>query len=652
MNIDSAINELQTLDWKGILSEYVFHNLFDFALKKAKGTINNINESNKDKKPININIDVEEVQEFLSHHYKKSINWATEISFRDATTAKFLSDIFIELDLLLSPKKLSFYKKNEQHERYPLSETLDFEEKNIVLLGQPGAGKTTISKKIFLDLIRGKNEKFEMFNFPLVIRLKEFFNAETKTHIFKVILEQLGVSLTFSEDDWNLRDQENIEQIIVTKILDDLKILLILDGFDEITQIGLREELLMDLEQIALSTNDARFILTSRTGDFDFHISRTQTFEICPLNEAQINEFAVKWLSDENKSSKFLSQLENSPYWDTMMRPLTLAHLCALFERENKIPEKPKSIYQKIIHLLLEDWNNQRMIERVSQYGGFDSYRKYEFLSNLAYLITVEWGLNLFKTEHIEISYEHLSTNFNLPKNQVKKVVSEIESHNGLIIQIGQNTYEFAHKSLQEYMVADYLSKIPFIPNDNDMLISIPNELAIATAISIKPSYFLFSVFMQQLKVDLANPDFLNPFIERINLEKPDFENHEMFALSIIYAYNIFVKKYADIIQAKQKQLSSNAEKMEHRLIHNTLKNILSLTKMEIFKPSFRLLKKNYYHISDVNLSPQNDMYCLNRYGKIVMLKAGKLKDKIVLHKRPFKIPKILYLPKGQFNIR
>ncbi len=45
----------------------------------------------------------------------------------------------------------------------------------------------------------------------------------------------------------------------------------------------------------------------------------------------------------------FTEQIKKSPFADTAIRPLTIAHLCAIFERAGRIPDKPKTFYRKIV---------------------------------------------------------------------------------------------------------------------------------------------------------------------------------------------------------------------------------------------------------------------------------------------------------------
>ena len=73
-------------------------------------------------------------------------------------------------------------------------------------------------------------------------------------------------------------------------------------------------------------------ILTARTGEFTYHIEKMTAYEIAPLSKEQIAKFATAWLPTA-EGATFLSQVEHSPFADTAIKPLTLAHLCAIFER-------------------------------------------------------------------------------------------------------------------------------------------------------------------------------------------------------------------------------------------------------------------------------------------------------------------------------
>jgi hypothetical protein len=66
---------------------------------------------------------------------------------------------------------------------------------------------------------------------------------------------------------------------------------------------------------------------------------------------------------------------------------------------------------------------------------------------------------------------------------------NEVETHTGLILKSGHDRFEFSHKSLQEYLAAEFTVKMPSKPSNMIDLQIMPNELAIATAILAYPIF-------------------------------------------------------------------------------------------------------------------------------------------------------------------
>jgi hypothetical protein len=527
---------LKNFDLQGYINEYVVHKVFDVALIGLNNAIKRINKPKNIIKLQKFNID--DFQVYISKHIEENLRWATNISFRDATKSKTLTDIFVDLDLFITPRKLRIDSK-ENIPTIPINELLTDTEKNLILLGQPGAGKTTSVKKLFLEVLLRSHDIYRTFSFPIVIRLKElsFEKNDNGLILFKEILNTLGISYFF-EGQVDEMVKEKILIHIFKDFIERLDILIILDGYDEISDDKAKTEIISNLRLMTNSLVNSKFILTSRSADYDLHIDNTSEYEICPLNHHQIEVFISKWIGDMEQSKNLYKQLAATPYWDTTIRPLTLAHLCALYERNNAIPEKPKSVYKKIIQLLLEDWSSQASVKRKSKYGKFEVDRKMDFLSRFAFELTVAYNRSSFDKIILEQIYNEICVEYGLPKGESSIVVNEIESHNGLILQTGSNIYEFAHKSLLEYLVADYLVKLPSILSDESLLLKLPNELAILIAISSNPNATYYELIVNSLKHGSVNRSFLKTFLSRLMIEKPDFDPGPLYALTHIFLLN------------------------------------------------------------------------------------------------------------------
>lgn len=216
--------------------------------------------------------------------------------------------------------------------------------------------------------------------------------------------------------------------------------------------------------------------------------------------------------------------------------------LCAIYERAGRIPKKPKTVYRKIVNLLLEEWDEQRSVVRNSKYSSFEVDRKMEFLANLAFHLTTKQRSTEFTRNDLLSAYKQIYQNFNLPKNEAVKVVEELESHTGLFVQAGHELYEFAHKSVQEFLTAEYLVRLPFTPDSNRIISSLSNELAIATAISSNSSeYLAHIVFDRLVRIEAISSEFVRPFVTRLLIEKPDFPKSSLVGAALLTLHTMYL---------------------------------------------------------------------------------------------------------------
>ena len=317
---------------------------------------------------------------------------------------------------------------------------------------------------------------------------------------------------------------------MVVQTLNSTNALVILEGFDEVISASKRKSIVSEIRKLCEVLINCRVIITSRTGDFEYHIDQTVQYELSPLTEPQIFEFSKKWLETTAEASYFVSAVGASPYSDTSIRPLTLSHLCAVYKRTGSIPEKPKTLYRKVVLLLVEEWDTQRSVVRLSKYAKFEADRKFEFISRFAY----ELKTSTFSIDLMQETYKSICDEFSLPVNEFRMVTAELENHTGLIVQSGVEQFEFAHKSLQEYLAAEYLVKLPHLPYTKDGLFERPNEIAIAVAISSNPSVYLTELVFFRFPTDTLPDGFASSFIERLILEKPDFKDMDILGIAIL----------------------------------------------------------------------------------------------------------------------
>lgn len=538
--METLLENLKTIDYADIIEKKIFSKIVDKGISGISKLFKITSEKLKQKAQQNIE-DKEDYEYFtqnykleinesfvlrrISHNLKTTNNWAREIYFNSALTSKELKKVFVDIDLFLSPLRFRF-DEFEETERIEGNKILKLIDKNKIIYGGAGAGKTTFIKKICSEYL--DNPEKHPFSCPIVIRFREidYTNHNYREHfgLFPILIDLIGIQIDFPPQHIDLfyNEYKSLLKQTIVSFLDDSQILLIADGFDEIPDSKIKKRIEQEFNELALSLNKAKFVLTSRNNDFTLKLPNTDSYEICPLNDLQIKRIIKNWLNNKQEAENLFNKIKNSPYYDTTMRPLTLSHLCAIYERRKTIPPKPRYIYDFVLNLLLETWDQQRNIIRPSEYAEFYIEKKKEFLAHLSFWFSFHLVKNVFTSDEIRKCYNKIHKAHNLPPSQAKKVVLELESHTGLFIQIGYDSYEFSHKSLQEFLTAKYIYSLPKIP-ESEILKLLPNETAIAICLSSSPNVY-FENFIKDLKK--FDSYFWNTFLSRIIEESPDFDEN------------------------------------------------------------------------------------------------------------------------------
>lgn len=487
----------------------------------------------------------------IEQHITYVDQWSSEISLKEMASSKKLHQVFVKLKIYSGSKRNN--SKNSKSQTFDYENVFQQTKRNIAIVGLPGAGKTTSMKFICQNIIESDKYLGKEFYFPILIRLRELLPSTLKIGVgyqgIETITERICkiLGIEVKVDSRNKSDDEAeklwaLRQMLYN-IVEEIKPIIILDGLDEISSHINRDIIAKEINDIGLNLKNSRIILTTRSGEFYYNLEAFDSYEIASLEEEQIEEFAQKWFNDKELKDSFLNQLRKSPYFDTAIRPLTLAHLCTIFEKNHSIPEQPKSIYRYIIELLLKEWDQQNFVVRKSKYSSFEIDQKQEFLSCLAYNLTLSTRSYLFSRQTLTSIYITISKKFKLPNNQVNEVIDELETHNGLFIKSGFDAYEFSHKSLQEFLTADYISRLPSPLSDIQTIYMLPHELAIATSISSDPTLYFYEAVINKIGPLHRNLNFgfLAIYFKRLVLEKPLFSSEVILSLGLIELFTKYI---------------------------------------------------------------------------------------------------------------
>lgn len=224
------------------------------------------------------------------------------------------------------------------------------ENRNIIVTGAPGFGKSSFCRNYFL----GDLQKFKAGNvrvLPLYFAAHSILMTEGQS--FEEIFIRHEVANKLATDD----------SIIVRVYL---------DGIDEVRSRDLRDRILMVVSDACIRKNSRyHCIATARDHVGGYWTSSFARVKLSPLSQEKLRELVTAWLDgDAEMTARFYSELGHSEALLPVLGVPLLATLTVLvFKNLHRLPENKLRLYQMFIDLLLGGWNLAKGLQRSSTYS-------------------------------------------------------------------------------------------------------------------------------------------------------------------------------------------------------------------------------------------------------------------------------------------
>jgi hypothetical protein len=466
-----------------------------------------------------ITIDTSRTEACLRDHVNSVQQWAATVQVEPVAAPRHLSDIYVDLNLKVSRPA----KRSGKSAALAVDGLADVEQ-SIVLLGQPGAGKTTAVKRLLSMVCSQRTQRPRL---PILVTLRSLgANESLLDHLCGIA----GIRIDLSGDGVRaLRRKTQLQSL--GALFEKIRASVFLDGLDEVPTSSF-SAVVDEVNQLLEHASRTRFCITCRKSAYVHNIPNAMTLELQTLTGQQVREIAKRWLSAE-RTTEFVSRLAKTPYAGTELRPLVLAVLLLLFIRFGDVPVRPKTVYEKILRLFLEDWDTAKNVKRESKYADFPVDRKEEFLEALAFVLTTNGLRGQFSHDDLLDAYEAIHRQFGLPRAQATAVAREIESHTGLVTQVSEDEYSFFHLTIHEYLTARFIVRSGIVCPPGIRVSEHPNEYAVAVGYSSSPSVFCREVIQRFVlergadrMVDAAGR-FAPEFAGRLVTESPNWKVDE-----------------------------------------------------------------------------------------------------------------------------
>jgi predicted NACHT family NTPase len=307
----------------------------------------------------------------------------------------------------------------------------------LMVLGKPGAGKTTFLKSLTVECIQPENNFFTDL-VPLFVTLREFVKAAHKTQSWK-LLDYLVCVLA---EQWNGCDRANAKEILVQG-----RSFVLLDGLDEVPPEDL-ENVLDAVQEFGYLIN--RLVITCRTQSQQALDGFTDV-EVADFTPEQVDRFVENWFNTVDSGSQELlaPQLqeklratENKPIAELTITPVLLNLICAVFrDEQGNLPKKRFELYTKGMRQLLERLKRTPIDERLT----IDDKEK--FLAELA--LTLFESNDYFPEQ--QTLEKFIRDYFRVERSVATKIMKAFETETGLLIERSAGYWSFSHLTFHEY---------------------------------------------------------------------------------------------------------------------------------------------------------------------------------------------------------
>jgi len=317
-----------------------------------------------------------------------------------------------------------------------------------IVLGKPGAGKTTYLKYLTLMMFDQEIE-IKQRRLPIFVTLREW--ADKQKSLMDFIIEQFAIC-GFKEANK-----------FVERMLSDGKCLVLFDGLDEVSEASNQDRIIQEILDFTHTYSDNQFIISCRVAAYNHWFERFTDVEMADFNEQQMETFIKNWFHKEPKTGEECwDRLHQSPpLCELASVPLLLTLLCLEYSESNDFPANRAELYKRAIRTLLTQWDNSKRIKRDEIYKYLTTIHKESMFAQIAYgtFRTNRYFLREgILSKMIEVYIKDLPS-FNAAELEPDgcAVLKAIEAQHGIFVERAKDVYSFAHLTFQEYFTAKYI---------------------------------------------------------------------------------------------------------------------------------------------------------------------------------------------------
>lgn len=318
----------------------------------------------------------------------------------------------------------------------------------VLLLGDAGSGKTTLLIRLAYLIAKKSISSTKNYQVPIFARAHELVGRADVSH-FAALQEIVGKIQDLPTTPFTIDDFE------------EGRIVLMVDGLDELSEAGDRQEVLDFLASFGEMFPKNSIALTTRPYTSITKLSgleRYRRYRISPLSMDDASKM-LKGLDGRGRDGDASWRKEILRKLDGMhgieLNPLLVTVFAVSADGEKRdIPANITELFAKFTELMLGRWDEKKGLSQQYQ-----AKVKDHLLSTFAFQLQAAGDSRFLKSDFVEFARVKLEE-MNLSAD-LDTVISEVVDRSGLLR--GEDELEFKHHLLQEYFAARGIPNLAFV---------------------------------------------------------------------------------------------------------------------------------------------------------------------------------------------
>ncbi|OSP40036.1 hypothetical protein B7767_28355 [Streptomyces sp. 13-12-16] len=343
----------------------------------------------------------------------------------------------------------------------------------VVLLGDPGAGKSTLAHYLALALTSGLCPDDALASLagriPLIVELRHYAQPAWRQQTFAEFLAHL----------WTTEGM-GLPLPVLGQLLDEGRILLVFDGLDEIFDPEFRAETARRIAGFAAHHERCRVIVTSRVIGYQRQTLDGAGFAhymIQDLDTPHIHEFARRWYEtacpgQPRLTEQLLTRFKDAVAHSRSVRELAgnplLLTILAILGRRQTLPRDRHGVYQHAVTVLVARWDRDTKHLTAPLSGpvaeALDLLGQTERLEMLRLLARrMQEGSGGISGNYVpEADIEDVFRQYlqlcdvrpDVARRAARAMVQQLRERNFILARYGGGAWGFVHRTFLEYLAA------------------------------------------------------------------------------------------------------------------------------------------------------------------------------------------------------